>query len=331
VSLKHTVYFMSLVGALAGLACWTTQVWLSDLFTGDQERHWLFVGISATLMGAFIGGMTVGFADHWTSDRVVPSWTAAGVALGATAGVLSAAVYVPIERSLIGPASGYAAQTFGRALAWWIAGGLIGLAIGVRWATVNPLRAVHSMIGGLVGGALGGLVAALAPPHEFSGALAYMLTGTGITCGVTIAPVLLKEGTLAFISSRDARAQNKYASPRQEWLLQDGDRLVVGSQTASAGTTMIRPEVQIYLPDAMVAARHAVLMANKGRFFLQPHADNLGPQGQPVRPLTVGNTQVVSTRELRHGDEIVVGQTLLRFLTARKTSPESQAATRGSL
>jgi hypothetical protein len=329
VNLKQTVYFMALVGAIAGLACWTTQVWLSDYLAGNQEQGWLFVGLSATLMGAFISGMTVGFADHWTSERVVPTWVVVGVLLGAFAGVLSGLIYRMLESRLMATADGGAAQVLSRSVIWLTAGGLIGLVTGLRWAGANPLRAIHALIGGLVGGLLGGLVVALGPNNEFFQALAYMVTGTGITLGVTLAPVLLSDGVLVFVSSADPRAQNKYGSPRQEWLVQDGDKLVIGSQSASASATMYRQDVQIYLPDAMVAPRHALLFAAKKRFFIQLHPDNIGQQGQPLDPLQLGDANVVGTMELRNGDELVVGQTLLRFTTKRKQASYERYDERG--
>jgi hypothetical protein len=325
VNLKQTVYFMALVGAIAGLLCWTTQVWLSDYLVGSQERNWLFVGLSATLMGAFIGGMTVGFADRWTADKVVPSWVLAGVLLGAIAGILSGALYIPLE-GRIAQASSPTAAVVLRSMIWLIAGGLIGLVTGLRWVSANPLRPMHSLFGGLLGGALGGAIVTLGPNHEFFQALAYMLTGMGITLGVTLAPVLLSDGVLVFVSSGDPRAQNKYGSPRQEWVIQDGDRLVIGSMGASTGATMYGTSSlpQVYIPDAMVAPRHAILFASKKRFFVQLHADNTGQQGQPLEPLQLDNTNIAGTRELHTGDELIVGQTLLRFMTKRKDATLDQ-------
>ena len=317
-NLKQTVYFMALIGAIAGFACWNVQVWLSDFLVGAQDRSWVFVALSAALMGAFIGGMTVGFGDHWTAERVVPTWVLVGVALGAIAGLLTGFIYIPIDQSVRRADPASMARYVGSALAWLIAGGLIGLVTGLRWATANPLRAVHALLGGLLGGLMGGLVVVVLPPGEFLQALAYMLTGVGITLGVTLAPVLMSDGVLQFISSADPRAQNKYGSPRQEWVIQEGDRLVIGSQSASMSMTMYAGDVQVYIPDAMVAARHAMLYAKKKRFFVQLHPDNTGPHGQPVEPLQVGDANVVGTRELRNGDEVFIGQTLLRFTTKRK-------------
>jgi len=318
VNLKQTVYFMALVGAAAGLACWNVQIWLSDFVTISQDRNWVPVALSATLMGACIGGMTVAFADHWTSERIVPTWVVAGVALGALAGLFTGLAYIPIEGRVIRPDATPAAISVAQALPWVIAGGLIGLVTGLRWASANPLRAVHALLGGLAGGTLGGLIVTILPSQEFLQALAYMLTGTGITLGVTLAPVLLSDGVLQFISSGDPRAQNKYGSPRQEWVIQEGDKLVVGSQTTSSSMTMYTQDVHVYIPDAMVSPRHALLFAKSKRFFVQLHPENAGPQGQPIEPLQIGDVNVVGTRELHNGDELVVGQTLLRFSTKRK-------------
>jgi pSer/pThr/pTyr-binding forkhead associated (FHA) protein len=145
-----------------------------------------------------------------------------------------------------------------------------------------------------------------------------MISGMGITLGVTLAPVLMRDGVLLFISSADPRAQNKYGSPRQEWMIQEGDRLVIGSQTTSSTMTMYAQDVQVYIPDAMVSPRHALLFAKNKRFFVQLHPENVGPHGQPLEPLQIGDMNVVGTRELHNGDELVVGQTLLRFSTKRK-------------
>jgi hypothetical protein len=241
-----------------------------------------------------------------------------GIVLGAVAGILTGLLYVPIEARVVRGGTTSSAILVGRALPWLIAGGLIGLVTGLRWAGANPLRALHALLGGLVGGTLGGLVVTVLPRQEFLQALAYMLTGTGITLGVTLAPVLLSDGVLQFVSSGDPRAQNKYGSPRQEWVIQDGDRLVIGSQSASSTMTMYTQDVQVYIPDAMVGPRHAVLFSKNKRFFVQLHPDNAGPQGQPLEPLQIGDVNVAGTRELHNGDELVVGQTLLRFTTKRQ-------------
>jgi hypothetical protein len=312
VNLKQTVYFMTLVGALAGLVCWVLVAFLSDVIALPQR--WMGVTIYAAIMGALISGLTVAFADRWTSDKIVPNWVAVAALLGLLAGIVTGLLNLLAGERL-------AAVTSDRVVTvtvWLMAGGLIGLATGLRWASVNALRAFHSFIGGLFGGGLGGLVFAQLGSQAFAQAFAFMLIGSGITLGVTLAPVLLSDGVLQFISSGDPRAQNKYGSPRQEWVVQDGDNLVIGSQGAGMTATVYTQDVHIYVPDAMVGPRHAVLFAKNKRFYIQLHPDNAGPLGQPIEPLQLGNDNVVGTREVRDGDEIVVGQTLLRFTTRRK-------------
>jgi hypothetical protein len=322
-SVKQTVYFMALVGAMAGLGCWALQAWIGPFLTGFDQAY--FSVMVTAIMGALIGGFTVGFADHWTSDRVVALWVATGVALGAVAGVVGGLLYLPIL-SAMQSNPGRTAAWFGRPLTWLLAGGLIGLATGLRWAGVNRLRSVHALLGGVVGGLLGGILFTLLGSDEIFQALAFMISGMGITLGVTLAPVLLRDGIIHFISSADPRAQNKYGSPAQEWVIQEGDRFVIGSQGSERNMTIYARAVDVYIPDAMVAKRHAVLFAKGKRFYIQQHQENVGPQGQPLAPLQVNGANVTGTRELRDGDEIILGQTLLRFLS-KKHAPAQVVVT----
>ena len=314
-SVKQTVYFMGLVGAMAGLICWALQSWIGDLVRLPQGE---FTVLVTTLMGALIGGMTVGFSDRWSADRVVLKWILAGVVAGALAGLVGGLVYLPIASSVMQSSESGAGLLIGRPLTWLIAGALIGLATGLRWVSINRLRPVHALLGGLVGGLIGGIIFTFLGGNDIFQALAFMISGLGITLGVALAPVLLRDGVLQFISSADPRAQNKYASPQQEWIIQDGDRLIVGSQGSERNATLYARAVDIYLPDARAARRHAVLSAQRKRFYLEPHPENVGPQGQPLSVLQVNNVNVTATRELHDRDEVIVGQTLLRFVSRQK-------------
>ena len=97
-NLKQTVYFMTLVGAVAGLCCWFLQATIGDFAVGVGQAQQNLIG--ATLMGALIGGLTVGFADHWSSDRVVVKWVVAGTVLGALAGIVGGLLFLPILSGL---------------------------------------------------------------------------------------------------------------------------------------------------------------------------------------------------------------------------------------
>lgn len=175
------------------------------------------------------------------------------------------------------------------------------------------------MFGGLLGGLVFASWSQLAPSSnspwfaDLIRATGLIMTGVGITCGVTIAPVLLRDGILRFISSGDARAQNKYGRNNMEWALHDGDSYLAGSLGVDATVTLYGQEVQIYIPDQMVSNRHAIIRGQKGHFFIEQHPENRGPQGQPLYPLQLRGRDVVMRQELRHGDDVVIGQTLLRF------------------
>jgi hypothetical protein len=311
-SLRQTIYFMALVGGLAGLLCWSVVVWIS----------WMPDLVSSTVLGMLIGGLTVLFSDRWSGEQVVGRWIASGIIIGFVAGILSGAVQLWIGSGLIPQ------KRLAVIVAWTVTGTLIGFATGLRWVAVNKLRVFHALGGGMFGGLLGGLVFALwtltsaasqSPwMADLVRATGLMMTGVGITCGVTIAPVLLRDGVLRFISSGDARAQNKYGRNSMEWALHDGDSYLAGSLGADATVSLYGQEVQIYIPDQMVNNRHAIIRGQKGRFFIEQHPENRGPQGQPLYPLQLRGQDLVMPQELRHGDDVVIGQTLLRFETQKR-------------
>ena len=67
--LARNLYFMGLVGALAGLICWGIVVWIPEAVSIPQELFWLVDLTQLTVLGALIGGMTVGFSDIGLARR----------------------------------------------------------------------------------------------------------------------------------------------------------------------------------------------------------------------------------------------------------------------
>jgi hypothetical protein len=280
--------------------------------------------VSATVLGMLIGGLTVAFYDRWSGEQMVGRWIVSGAAVGLLAGMLSGLVQLWIGGGLIEQ------KRLAVILSWTVTGILVGFATGLRWSGVNKLRVLHALGGGMIGWLLGGLVfatwtllssASQAPwLADLLRAIGLMMTGIGISCGVTLAPVLLRNGVLRFISSGDARAQNKYGPTPPEWSLHDGDSQVAGSLGADATMSRYGQEIQIYIPDQMVNVRHAIIRGQKGRFFIEQHPENRGPQGQPLYPLQLRGHDVVMPQQLKNGDDVVMGQTLLRFETRDKHS-----------
>ena len=314
--LYQTLYFMSLVGGMAGLFSWAVAALISVLLS-TQKEIWVADFIAVTVLGGFIGGLTVAFSDRWSGDRGNWRWTLSGAGIGIVAGLIAGAVQIPLTVHL-----GPQAPVLTRLLAWMLAGFLIGLGLGLRWISVNRLRVVHASSGGLIGGLLGGLIFALLGSliPDFSQAVGFVAIGVGICFGVTLAPILLRDGVLQFVSSGDARAQYKFGRTRKEWELQQGDSYAVGSEGRDFSKTAYRPEVQIFIPDGAIAVKHAILFGKDGRFYLARHPDVANQAGLARYIMRVGGKTITSSQELRDRDDILLGRTALRFVTRKKES-----------
>jgi len=297
---------------MSGLFAWAIVRLVTAVFT--TESDWISDLLAAAVLGAFIGGLTVAFSDHYSGNRVMPRWIVSGSLIGLFSGVLAGLLQIPIRRSL-GPSSPFAA----RLISWMIAGSFIGLGLGLRWIQVNKARAAHAYIGGLLGGALGGLIFASLGSRipDLSAAISYILTGIGICFGVTLAPILLRDGILQFVSSGDARAQMKFGKGHKEWELQQGDSYTIGSRSPDMSVTRYRPEIEIFVPDSAIAPCHAILFGKDGRFYLARHPDIGGQPGLAKYVVRVRGKTVVSSQELSNADDILIGRTALRFVTRR--------------
>lgn len=314
-SLYKTLYFMCLVGGMAGLFSWVLTALVSAAFA-NQQNAWASDLISATILGAFIGGLTVAFSDRWSGNRIVPRWVVSGTLIGVVAGLLAGLAQIPITNNL-----SERAPILTRLIAWMLAGSFIGFGLGLRWVQVNRTRVAHAFAGGFIGGALGGLifVGLGAAVPDLSQALGFVSVGVGICFGVTLAPILLRDGVLRFVSSGDARAQNKFGRSHKEWEIQQGDSYVVGSQSQDMSRSRYRPEIDVFIPDTGIAPRHAILFGKGGRFFLARHPDASDQASMARFQLRVRGRTVVSSQELRDADDIMVGRTALKFVSRKES------------
>ncbi len=313
-SLYQTLYFMSLVGGMAGLFSWVLTALVSAVFV-NQPTAWASDLIAATILGGFVGGLTVAFSDRWSGSRVMPRWVVSGTLIGISAGLVAGLVQIPITNNL-----GEAAPILSRLIAWMLAGSFIGFGLGLRWMQVNRARVAHAFAGGLIGGALGGLifVGLGASVPDLSQALGFVSVGVGICFGVTLAPILLRDAVVQFISSGDARAQSKFGRSHKEWEIQQGDSYVIGSQSQDLSRSRYRPEVEVFIPDVAIATRHAILFGKSGRFYLARHPDAADPAALARFQLRVRGKTVLSSQELRDADDILVGRTALKFVTRKE-------------
>lgn len=313
----QNLYFMSLVGGIAGLLAWALQGIVASLIPAGTSP-WLTVVTAAALLGGLIGGLTVYFDDRWSGNRVQVRWVAAGLAIGLCAGALSGAVHYPIRQALP------SAFTLAVVLSWMLTGCLIGLGLGSRWFLVNRARVAHGAVGGMCGGFLGGLMFGTLSNFipDISQALAFCLTGAGISFGIAFAPLLLRDAVLRFVSSGDPRAASKVR--KREWEIQDGDSYLIGSQSASLSKSRYGREMDIYLPDASVAPQHARIYGKDGRFFVVRHPDIMSEATLRRFLLRVQNRSVTTAVELHDENLIVLGRTTLMFVAKRQRKEKSR-------
>ena len=313
-SLYRGLLFATLVGTLAGLtaslfselvivaAAGSGLVWLPDTVTlvlfGILVAVAIFLYFDRVLLGS-IRGSSIGF----------------GFLFGGLASLVAAAMAFLLMRG-IAPT----APTLARIAVWALCFSVIGLGLGLRWAKTNRARILHTYAGGLVGGLIGGLVFVLFAPHLSAGInmSALMLAGAGTGFGAGIAPVLVREGRMRFVSSGDARAQNKLGKIRTEWDLNIEDSYVLGSaQTAQSGTKF-QQGADIVIPDSAIAPRHAVVFSKDGRFFIARHPDASGPEGVAKFILRIKGKTVMTSQELHPEDDLLIGRTALRFENRRR-------------
>jgi hypothetical protein len=264
-SFQQTIWEMALIGALAGVICWFIWSLLQIPLAIDVEYYDM---IAFTLLGALIGGMRVGVNDRRLGDAIVPLWILIGVVCGAVAGAAGGWIARFIRSAMID--ASFAADV----LSWLIAGALIGFGISFRWWRVNRSRVFNGLLGGMAGGVVGGLAYLLLANLIGGGnsqAIGMALAGLGITTFISLAPILTRQGVLEFVNSSDAATQKRYKQSRKQWDIHNGEKYVIGRLSASQSTTMLSPELQIYVPDSLVEPRHAILISRDRRFYIEPH------------------------------------------------------------
>jgi hypothetical protein len=264
-SFQQTIWEMALIGALAGVICWFIWSLLQIPLAIDVEYYDM---IAFTLLGALIGGLSVGVNDRRLGDAIVPLWILIGVVCGAVAGAAGGWIARFIRAAMID--TSFAADV----LSWLIAGALIGFGISFRWWRVNRSRVFNGLLGGMAGGVVGGLAYLLLANLIGGGnsqAIGMALAGLGITTFISLAPILTRQGVLEFVNSSDAATQKRYKQSRKQWDIHNGEKYVIGRLSASQSTTMLSPELQIYVPDSLVEPRHAILISRDRRFYIEPH------------------------------------------------------------
>ena len=280
------VYYSALFGALGGLVGWWTVgsvatqtwgVWVAALFVGS--------GLGATL------GALVAAADGAMVKRK-PARAVRDGLLGGLAGLFAGALGMLVAQVVFLALQG---GWEGRTLSWMLLGGLIGA--GDLLVSRRLQRALYAAVGGLAGGLVGGLLYEGLTQLFFatSGAAQVWIGGLGLVIVGTCIGALIPLARQVF-----ARAELRVLRGEQTGLVREvTDTATIGRYDGN----------DLYLPDAGVAWRHAVVRRVGAGFELAvlPAIDGTAQVGeQSLGPGT--------THPLQSGDRIRIGGAELEFV-----------------
>jgi hypothetical protein len=208
-----------------------------------------------------------------------------GVQLGGLAGLVGGGAGLLMGELVFGLFGGLG----GRIIGWGIFGLIAGL--GVGWVGRSVARMRNGLIGGAIGGALGGalyqIVTGLLPQTAGRG-LALALLGAMIGLWIGLVGEILKRGWFMVI-----RSHSRNAKEGKEYPLVKTKTTIGRAEESDVGL----------FGDRSISDMHAVVERQKGKFLLA--------RGQGT--VKVNQSPVTQAVELKNGDRVEIGGTLLLF------------------
>jgi len=274
---RERLVLFSGAGLLGGLAGWAA----ADPLAAVGNVYFRAIALGAMIgvcVGAFIGAIEGLSAGHKNQ-----AWQ--GVKLGGFAGLVGGGVGLLMGEVVFGVFGGLG----GRMVGWGIFGLAVGL--GAGWVGHSLVRLRNGAIGGCLGGAIGGAVYQIVTvlfPQTAGRGIALALLGALIGLGIGLVSELLKRGWFMVI-----RSQSRNAREGREYHLTKPKTTIGRAEESDVGL----------FGDRSVANLHAVVEKQKSRFVLAKG------QGQ----VSVNRTPVGQPVQLKNGDRVEVGGTLLLF------------------
>lgn len=283
---RTQIYYTAVLGALGGLLGW----WIMGSVATGAWNVWVAYPLVGAGLGLFIGGCvaaTDGAMIKRSARRALHDGALGGLA-GALAGLIGLLL---AEISFLGSGGGFV----GRAVGWMLLGGFIGL--GDLMVSRQRNRALYGALGGLAGGLVGGLLyegltrlflAQSDRAQVVVGGVGLVLLGACIGMLIPLARQALSRGELRVLNGEQAGLVREV------------------TDTASIGRY---DGCDLYLPDAAVAWRHAMVRRTSQGFSLQVLAE-------AGREALIGERRVApgETAPLRSGERIWLGETALEFV-----------------
>jgi FHA domain len=280
------VYYTAVLGALGGLLGW----WIMGSVATGAWNVWLAYPLVGAGLGLCIGGC-VAATDGALIKRSAKRALRDGL-LGGAAGALAGLIGLLLaELGFLGSGGGFV----GRALGWMLLGGFIGLSDLLVYRRLN--RALYGALGGLGGGLLGGaLYEGLTQLFRVQSDQVQVIVGGGglILLGACIGMLIpLARQVLS-------RGELRVLNGEQAGLVREV------TDTASIGRY---DGCDLYLPDAAVAWRHALVRRTAQGFAMQVHAE-------AGREAIIGEQRLApgETAVLRGGERIWLGETAIEFI-----------------
>jgi hypothetical protein len=271
-------YDLALAGAIGGLV---------GLYLYVELVHTEAIWLRDALAGSAIGG-TIGFFLNASGPSRDGAWLklAREATWGTLAGAIGGALSLMVGEFVLGTFQG---GLVGRAVSWAILG--IGIGVSQGLANRSRQRLIYGLIGGTIGGFAGGFLfeamrKGMGDRYDLGQGIGIVLLGAGLGLSLALVEQVLRRAWVQVLRGR-----------------QEG-RLYLLARTRSALGLDERAEVGLF-GDPTVARQHAEIV-DGGRDF---EIRNLAPIGR-----TKVNGEVVETSKLlKDGDRIELGQTLLLF------------------
>jgi len=269
-------------GVVAAILIFPVVAGMVGLFLGAAEGIMCRNALRAVISGSV--GLAVGFAGALVA--LIPTGFVFNL-MGAIAKSLSR------DQDDVGLPTGLALLVFmmGRAAAWAIVSIPTGMGQGIA------LREKKVIINGVVGGVLGGMLGGM-----LFDPISMVLTSADGQATYSRAVGFVSIGLMVglFVGLVEGWTKTAWLIMRKGPLA--GKQFILFKDTTFLGSS---PKAEIYLfKDDAIEPRHAVIYNRGGRFEIE---DKQTPDGTYVNGIPV------KRQMLQHGDQIVMGQTVLEF------------------
>lgn len=288
-----------IAGLVAGIVSWAVlEPFMNDMGASTVLKTFVSSSLTFGVVGLFLG-LTLAAYEDILNFRVTRGLKAglAGAGLGAIGGVVSGVAGQAIFSLLLGSSETrtIARLIAARTLGWAIAGLLMGGAQALVHKSKE--RTENGFLGGLIGGAIGGIMFDLVAEFATSGAASRALGFSAVCSAIGFASALVAE------------------IRKEAWLKIEsgpmvGKQFILYNASTSIGSS---PKADItIIKDPAVEPMHVTI-------DLQGRSRGITPTARISE--TAVNGQTIGSRiALRSGDEIMIGQTLIRYLERAVTA-----------